>query len=292
MDKQVSVIIPTKNRIDIISKTIDSVYNQTAKPLEIIVVDDGSTDGTESFLRQKYPDVVILRNEVSVRGAVARNQGAAIARGEYVAFLDSDDYWLPDHLSRQLSILEEGADGACSEFFLVLEGDDKKPVKFDNRTVDGNIVNKIFSTKPFDCRTSTFVFRKKKFDSVKFDENMDKHQDWDLALNFAHSNKLVCSYHPSVFIDVSHAGERMSHKLNHNASLYFLNKNKDKLTDDSVYFFCLKNYYYSVQNNDTNSRSYLQFIKKNKIKGSINNKLLLRIIILYSHFISLKNKLK
>ena len=292
MDKLVSVIIPTKNRKEIISKSIDSVLAQTLQPFEIIVVDDGSNDGTKDFIHKKYPEVIVIRNEVSVKGAVARNQGASFAKGEYIAFLDSDDYWLPHHLITQLTRLQNGADGVCSEFFLVGNDQDKRHIKFDRTILKGNIVNKIFSLKTFDCRTSTFVFRKKDFDEVKFDENMEKHQDWDLAVNFADQKNFVCSYNPSVCIDVDHGGERMSHKLNHNATFYFLNKNKGKLDQNSIYFFCLKNYYYCLQNNDNVAKKYLQYIKENHIKGSTLNIVLLRAIILYGDFVNLKSSFR
>ena len=288
MDNLVSVVIPTKNRKELIYKSIDSVLGQTVKPLEIIIVDDGSDDGTDDYICQKYPEIIVLRNEESVKGARARNQGASVAKGEYLAFLDSDDYWMPDHLETQLEKLQEGADGVCSEFFLVGKDGNKKHIKFDRSNVKENIVNKIFSLKPFDCRTSTFVFKKKAFDEVKFDNCMEKHQDWDLALNFAHHKKFVCSYYPSVCIDIDHGGERMSHKLNHGATFYFLNKNKMKLKSDSLYFFCVKNYYYCVQNGDDNKKKYLQFIKDNRLKGSIKHTLLLKLIVFASLFFNFR----
>lgn len=105
---RVSVIIPTYNRATKLPNAIDSALDQTIDDLEVIVVDDGSTDGTESVLAgyddQRVRPVVHATNQ----GAnVARNTGIDHARGEYVAFLDSDDRWHPQKLERQLASLDD-----------------------------------------------------------------------------------------------------------------------------------------------------------------------------------------
>ncbi len=95
-----SVIIPTYNRRDFLPKAVDSVLNQSFKDLELIVVDDGSTDGTGHMLKN-YKDerLIYLRQE---NGGVsrARNRGLEQAMGRYIAFLDSDDWWLKDKLKK------------------------------------------------------------------------------------------------------------------------------------------------------------------------------------------------
>jgi glycosyltransferase involved in cell wall biosynthesis len=89
-----SVIIPTFNRVSLLADTLDSVLAQRLPDFEIIVVDDGSTDGTLEYLRSSRKDVRVLRQ--SNRGAgAARNLGSLEARGKYLAFLDSDDLWFP-----------------------------------------------------------------------------------------------------------------------------------------------------------------------------------------------------
>ena len=100
----VSVIIPTYNRARFLKEALESVLAQTYRPLEIIVVDDGSTDET--------PRVVTAFSVRHVRGprrgvVAARNRGILLARGEFLAFLDSDDLWLPEKISRQVAFFEE-----------------------------------------------------------------------------------------------------------------------------------------------------------------------------------------
>src|SRR5262245_13613113 len=96
----VSVIIPCYNREKLVGETIESVLNQTYQNFEVIVVNDGSTDGTEEAIKRYTSDVRIhyLKHEVNKGIPTARNTGIKHAQGEYVAFLDSDDLFLPDKL--------------------------------------------------------------------------------------------------------------------------------------------------------------------------------------------------
>ena len=102
----VSVVVPTYNRAEALPDTIDSVLAQTHEELELLVVDDASTDDTREVV-ESYDDprVEYLRHEENRGGSAARNTGIEAAEGEYVAFLDSDDEWLPEKLERQLSLL-------------------------------------------------------------------------------------------------------------------------------------------------------------------------------------------
>ncbi len=104
----VSVIVPTFNRAHVIENAIDSILAQDTgnceAQIEIIVVDDGSTDNTRELIRQNYPDIVFLTQ--ANRGvSAARNSGLRIAQGEWIALLDSDDEWLPHKLNTQMASL-------------------------------------------------------------------------------------------------------------------------------------------------------------------------------------------
>jgi glycosyltransferase involved in cell wall biosynthesis len=97
---EISVIIPTFNRAPVLARALDSVLSQSAPPAEILVVDDGSADDTPGLLTGRFPQVRYLRQ---AHGGVsrARNAGIAAARGEWLAFLDSDDEWLTHKLAAQ-----------------------------------------------------------------------------------------------------------------------------------------------------------------------------------------------
>lgn len=101
----VSVIIPTHDRAGLLPRALDSVLEQTLPAHEIIVVDDGSEDGTRDLVQTLYPSVHYLYQEN--RGvSAARNHGITAARGEWIALLDSDDAWLPGKLAAQMELLD------------------------------------------------------------------------------------------------------------------------------------------------------------------------------------------
>jgi glycosyltransferase involved in cell wall biosynthesis len=101
----VSVVITTYNRANYVAETIESVARQTYTNVEIIVIDDGSTDDTSAIVERLAPDVRYIWQENSERGA-ARNHGLRLAKGEFIAFLDSDDLWLPTKLEREVEFLD------------------------------------------------------------------------------------------------------------------------------------------------------------------------------------------
>jgi glycosyltransferase involved in cell wall biosynthesis len=111
---EVSVIIPTYNRQHFIGKAIDSVLNQTYKDYELIIVDDGSTDGTTEWIKKTYPDVRLVRCEVNRGSASVRNDGIRLATGEFIGFLDSDDEWEPGFLAVQVKALKENPEAVLS----------------------------------------------------------------------------------------------------------------------------------------------------------------------------------
>jgi glycosyltransferase involved in cell wall biosynthesis len=108
----VSVVVPARDAAAFLSTAIDSVLAQTYADLELLVVDDGSTDGTADVVRGYSDDRVRLLSGAGEGPGAARNIALEAGRGEYVAFLDADDYWLPAKLERQVRVLE--ADGSVA----------------------------------------------------------------------------------------------------------------------------------------------------------------------------------
>jgi glycosyltransferase involved in cell wall biosynthesis len=102
----VSVVIPTYNRASLLGRAIKSVLEQTYQDFEIIVVDDASTDNTEEVVRNlRDRRIRYLRHEKNRGGSAARNTGIRAAWGQYIAFQDSDDEWLPEKLKKQMEVL-------------------------------------------------------------------------------------------------------------------------------------------------------------------------------------------
>ena len=110
----VSVVIPTYNCSTLVGEAIESVLAQTRVPDQIIVVNDGSTDDTAAVV-QRYRDGRIVYIEQANGGiSAARNRGLSIATGDFIAFLDADDRWLPSMVEKQLALLERQSDVVCT----------------------------------------------------------------------------------------------------------------------------------------------------------------------------------
>ncbi|GAH83893.1 unnamed protein product, partial [marine sediment metagenome] len=106
----VSVIIPTYNRADMVGRAIQSVINQTYQDFEIIIIDDASTDNTREVAREfqeREKRIKYFKHEINKGGGAARNTGIKNSKGEYIAFLDSDDEWYPEKLEKQIEIFNK-----------------------------------------------------------------------------------------------------------------------------------------------------------------------------------------
>jgi len=107
-NRKVSVIITTKNRKNYLKQAIDSVLSQTYKNIEIIIVNDGSDDGTNDYLKKflNNEKILIITNETSMGANYCRNLGIKNSKGDYLAFLDDDDFWDKDKLKKQVQVIE------------------------------------------------------------------------------------------------------------------------------------------------------------------------------------------
>lgn len=122
MQPLVSVIVPVFNRAQLVERSLQSVSEQTYRPLELIVVDDGSTDNTLSVLHRWKKDFdgedfqVIILSQTNKGVSAARNAGAEVASGEYLQFLDSDDLICPNKIREQVQCLENATEAACFSY--------------------------------------------------------------------------------------------------------------------------------------------------------------------------------
>jgi glycosyltransferase involved in cell wall biosynthesis len=189
----VSVIIPTYNRAGIICQTIDNILEQTYKNIEIIIVDDGSTDDTQSRLRQ-YNDRIRVIIQSNAGPAVARNQGARVARGEIIAFQDSDDLWKPTKLERQVALLGQTDETVpcclCNADIGVIHG--KSRTSFDYSSIypkhdEGLWLNvlEVLATR-FVLFNQAVAIRREAFKRVGgFNEKLKYLEDYDLPLRLS-----------------------------------------------------------------------------------------------------------
>lgn len=179
---KVSVIIPTYNRERFIAVAIDSVLAQTYKDFEVIVVDDGSSDGTPGILSSYEDDRLIHLTQNNKGRSIARNRALAIARGEYIAFLDSDDMYLPDKLALQVSFLDSHPD--VGMIYTSAACIDEEGHAIDYRyvaSVSGHIYRHIAFFEPVTITLPTVMMRRSVFDKTgTFDERMDRFEDTDM----------------------------------------------------------------------------------------------------------------
>jgi glycosyltransferase involved in cell wall biosynthesis len=191
----VSVIIPTYNRGSIISKCIESVLAQTYQNIEIIVVDDGSTDDTGAKLRE-YGSRIRIVTQTNAGPAVARNRGIEVSRGQIIAFQDSDDLWKPAKLQRQVSLLDKLGKSVpcclCNAIMRNIYGDGNEHLSFDISSMQPGYdeglwlnVPEVLATR-FVLFNQTVAIRRDAIEKVGgFDPDLKYMDDYDLPLRLS-----------------------------------------------------------------------------------------------------------
>lgn len=183
----VSAIITTHNRKELLPRAIESVLSQTYSNIECIVVDDKSNDGT-NMLCKNYPiNYIYIPPEESKGGNYARNKGILEAKGEYVAFLDDDDYWLPEKIEKQVQLIEK-KNCELVHCGRRLEIINRNTVEYQDLLPNpldwGDMSKRILFTI---CTTTTNILVKKQalLDVGLFDEELKFWQEYELTIRLA-----------------------------------------------------------------------------------------------------------
>jgi glycosyltransferase involved in cell wall biosynthesis len=180
--RTISVILPVWNRAREVGNAIDSALAQTMPPLEVIVIDDGSTDATPEVLA-RYGERIIVIRQSNQGVAAARNSGIAIARGELLAFLDSDDVWLPRKLELQAALFD--ADPALG---LVHCGVDFEGMGVAVDGMEGAVSEEMLRLARrviVSQSSSVMVPRRVAAEMGGFDARMRASEDWDFCYRVA-----------------------------------------------------------------------------------------------------------
>lgn len=181
---KVSVIIPTYNRGSLISRAVESVLAQTFTDYELIVVDDGSTDQTQQVLAKFKKRIRYIFQENSGVSA-ARNHGIREATGEYIAFLDSDDYWIPDKLSQQVKVLDNHLNFGIVYTRMPIINENGDVVGMKPSGISGQNFEELLEVWG-DIPTSTVMTRKECFEKAGlFDTELNTMEDIDMWLRIA-----------------------------------------------------------------------------------------------------------
>jgi glycosyltransferase involved in cell wall biosynthesis len=184
-DPLVSVVIPTYNHGALVPEAVESALAQSWRNLEVVVVDDGSADDTPARLARFGNLITMIRQEH--RGpAVARNAGIRASRGAWIAFLDSDDLWMPEKIARCMAALERARDADVAYTAVQIhELDTGRKYPLPQYTASGNLSRDLF----LECKgvnTSTLLVSRAALEKVGlFDEEFFRAQDWDLMLRLA-----------------------------------------------------------------------------------------------------------
>lgn len=191
MNANISVIIPFYSNIDWLKEAVDSVFNQTYKNFEIIVVNDGSKEDDTNFV-EDYDDKIIYKKTKNAGPAAARNFGIELAQGEFIAFLDSDDLWMPEKLELQLKHMQNNDlfwSHTGYELFNDADGKTFKTVTVNH--FHGSVFLRCLTSSPI---ATPCVMIKTKFlrdnPEIRFAKNMRFGQDGFMWLNMARHKNL------------------------------------------------------------------------------------------------------
>lgn len=186
----VSVVIPAYNRAKVIRRAIESCLNQTYKDIEVIVVDDGSSDGTKEVIATIDDNRLRYVYQDNAGACAARNRGIELAQGEYIAFQDSDDEWHADKLEKQMAtLIEMKADFVFCGFIKTYSNGQKEKIP-------ENITSRMYEQQELlyesIVSTQTIVGKSSAVRAVMFDESMPRMQDYDFIIRASSEYNVYC----------------------------------------------------------------------------------------------------
>lgn len=218
----ITVVIPSYNRETLIGKTLDSVIAQTHQNWECFVVDDRSTDKTAEVVNtysEKDPRIHFVQMPTKGNANVSRNKGIELAKGHYIAMLDSDDLWLENHLESRLNCLKaSNADGVYGG---TIFSSPKSTVTQKSRLQKPDESNFFFATfSMVPKQTSSLFFKTEAIKNVMWDEDLARHQDFDLIIRFLNSHTLTLDENITVNMNVDTSRNSFINSVNKNHDIY------------------------------------------------------------------------
>ena len=288
----VSVIIPTYNRGWLILDSINSVLNQTYKNIELIVVDDCSTDDTEKTVKSIDDSrIKYIKLEKNSGACVARNKGIEISRGEFIAFNDSDDLWITTKLEKQLCFLKNyNAD------IVICKMECRTPKnKFIHNfpNIDQNKQISYEEILKYNCASTQTIFGKSEcFRNVMFDTRMPRLQDWDEVLRL--SQKFSVFYQNKILVHTFFQKDSIStHPEKGVLAMEMLfEKHKDAiLSDPAIVESFFKKKASFVCKTGKNPKEEMKMILKYNPSAGTFIKYMLAVFNLYTLFFKIKNSL-
>lgn len=218
----VSVIIPTYKRPDRLSRAVNSVLNQTYTRVEVIVVDDNNPDTegrarTELIMEQfaDNPRVRYIKHKQNKNGSAARNTGARASKGEYVAFLDDDDEFLPGKIGSQINRLCNLSDdyAVCYSKFALVTPNGHQHLSTENR--EGNLLLQALTQELMIAAGSNLIVKKKAFVEIDgFDESFSRNQDLEFLARLLKKYKIAFSDEFGLLVNVQYLHQAVDEQVN------------------------------------------------------------------------------
>lgn len=283
----VSVIIPTYNRADTIERSIRSVLDQTYYNLEVIVIDDGSTDSTAEVVAEINDDRIRYYGLDKNYGAcTARNIGIDYSHGEYIAFQDSDDEWMNDKIEKQIALLESKPEIDVCTCSVVTVWNNNKIYNQSIRTSSRISRKDIYSRRRINISTVSILAKRKVLLSIRFDPDVFRWQDYDWAIRasakyaFFHiSDILVFAYLSDN--SISFGGNQEVIEINR----FFIKKYKNEFENDKCFEASLYRniaYFETLCRNRNASNSYLYALRLDPCFRGLIQYILAKFGILYA----------
>ena len=196
---RISVIIPVYNGAKTIKKTIQSVLNQTFQDLELIVINDGSTDHTLSVIEEISDPKIKVYSYPNAGVSHARNQGISHAQGEYISFIDADDLWTPDKLELQYQALVNNPSAQIAYSWMDwIDEDDRFLRPAARMSLEGNIYANLLVIDFIGCGSNPLILQQSLLEVGGFDPHLRGGEDWDLWIRLAARYGFVCVRSPQI----------------------------------------------------------------------------------------------
>lgn len=281
----VSVIIPVYNRVEELKRAIQSVLNQTFQDFEIIVVDDGSDENIETVcLDFRENRIRYIRNKIHTNANVARNIGTNNAKGEFIAMLDSDDEFLPNHLERRIEKIKEwNCDGIYGSAYIKRGNDETVSIAADKPSFIST--TDFFFNIGFSPTPSLF-YKKKIIEKVQWDESISRHQDVDFKIEFAKYFNFKADQEPTIRIHWSCKPQKI-----YDPDIYLscINKHRKEISNETFSQYCFGMFLLAKESNVRTAQYFKKYCKKHINYYSLKQYLLLfpnanRITRYYAYF--------
>lgn len=233
----ISVVIPTAERPALLVTAVHSVLQQTYRNFEVIVVSDEDDQGLAILKSMSSPQLRLLRLQQKAGGARARNEGVHAATGEWVAFLDDDDEWLPEKLQRQIAVAQMSTASdpivSCKVMARTQTGEFVWPRKLPSEPLSEYLLARdSWGQGEGLMQTSTLLTTRRLLQEIGFEDGLQKHQDWDWLLRAAKAPGTAIEFvnEPLVVWNLGHFQSSVSRRYDWQGSLAWIRDRRDLVT--------------------------------------------------------------